>query len=221
MIAESESQDVTIERILPGGVGLAHAAGRTLFVALAAPGDVVRVRIDRVRGKLAFASIDEIIKPSPVRVEPPCPYFGVCGGCDFQQLHYRAQLDAKVEMIRDCLRRIAQVPEPPEISITPSPHEWHYRSRANWQFDARTQALGFFQRGSHLVCDVVDCVVLAPQLQQTLTQLRARIPSFPEDLRDLDAAAGDEAVSLSPALEGFPTADVTRKIGAETYQFNN
>ncbi|HXM36936.1 MAG TPA: methyltransferase, partial [Pyrinomonadaceae bacterium] len=124
------------------------------------------------------------------------------------------------EMIRDCLRRIAQVQNPPEISIAPSPREWHYRSRANWQFDARTHALGFFERGSHLVCDVVDCAVLTPELQQTLAQLRARIPSLPEDLEDLEAAAGDEGVSLSPALEGFPTADITRKIGGETYQFN-
>src|SRR5437879_883323 len=100
---------VTIERILPGGVGLAHAEGRTLFVALAAPGDVVRVRIDQIRGKLAFASIEEIITPSAVRVEPPCPYFGICGGCDFQQLSYAAQLSAKVEIIRDCLHRIARI----------------------------------------------------------------------------------------------------------------
>src|ERR1700674_1917200 len=113
--ASPTTLEVTIERILPGGVGLAHAEGRTVFVALAAPGDVVRVRIDRLRGKVAFASIEEIIKASPFRVEPPCPYFGTCGGCDFQQLNYQAQLNAKVEIIRDCLRRIAQLENPPGI----------------------------------------------------------------------------------------------------------
>src|SRR5882762_6428698 len=190
--AASTTVEVTIERILPGGVGLAHAEGRTVIVALAAPGDLVRVRIDRVRGKVAFASIEEIIKASRFRVEPPCPYFGACGGCDFQQLNYQAQLDAKVEMIRDCLRRIAQVQNPPDVSICPSPQQWHYRSRANWQFDARTQALGFFERGSHVVCDVADCAVLGAELQQTFAQLRARIPSLPEDLKDLEAAAGDD-----------------------------
>src|SRR3712207_855425 len=71
--------EVEIERIVPGGAGLAHADGYTLFVTLAAPGDRVRVRVERVRGKVAFASIVEIINPSPVRVEPPCPYFGRCG----------------------------------------------------------------------------------------------------------------------------------------------
>src|SRR4051794_20929334 len=80
--------EVTIERILPGGLGLAHAEGRTLLVALAAPGDRLLAKIEREQGRVAFASIREIISPSPVRVEPPCPYFGRCGGCDFQQLSY-------------------------------------------------------------------------------------------------------------------------------------
>src|SRR5919202_6271779 len=101
--------DVTVERILPGGVGLAHARGQTIFVALAAPGDRARVRVESVRARLAFASIKEILQPSPARVEPPCPYFGRCGGCDFQQLDYGAQLDAKVEIIRNCLRPAARV----------------------------------------------------------------------------------------------------------------
>ncbi len=88
--------EVHVERILPGGMGLAHASGRTVLVALAAIGDRARVRIESVRGKVAFARIVEIIEPSPLRVEPPCPYFGRCGGCDFQQMDYRAQLKAKV-----------------------------------------------------------------------------------------------------------------------------
>src|SRR5207249_5069129 len=85
------TMEVTIERILPGGLGLAHADGQTVMVALAAPGDRVRVRVDRVKGTVAVASIEEIISPSAARVEPPCPYFGRCGGCDFQQLSYEAQ----------------------------------------------------------------------------------------------------------------------------------
>jgi len=106
---EEKSLLVEIERILPGGVGLAHAEGLTLFVALAAPGDQLRVRVNRVRGNVGFASIQEIVRPSPMRVEPPCPYFGRCGGCDFQQLTYEAQLKAKVDIIEDCLHRIARL----------------------------------------------------------------------------------------------------------------
>src|SRR2546423_6198738 len=129
----AKTLQVEIERILPGGVGLAHSEDLTLFVALAAPGDVVRIAIDRVQGKVGFASVIEIIKPSPVRIEPPCPYFGRCGGCDFQQLTYEAQLNAKVEIIRDCLRRIARIENPLKIPIHPPPNQWQYPARAMLQ----------------------------------------------------------------------------------------
>src|SRR5688572_33394310 len=102
------SLEVEIERILPGGYGLAHAAGTTIFVSLAVPGDRLRVRVDRQQGNVLFASIEEILVASPDRIEPPCPYFGRCGGCDFQQLSYEKQLAAKAEIIRDCLQRIAR-----------------------------------------------------------------------------------------------------------------
>src|SRR5919107_374304 len=111
--------DVRVERILPGGVGLAHAEGATVFVSLAAPGDLARVRVESIKGRAAFASIAEVLEPSPARVEPPCPYFGRCGGCDFQQLGYEAQLEAKAEIIRDCLRRVARVEPPGEVSVVP------------------------------------------------------------------------------------------------------
>src|SRR5687768_14530259 len=137
----SEDLLVDIERILPGGVGLAHAEGKTIFVALAAPGDRLRVTIDREQGNLLFASIKEIVVPSPVRIEPPCPYFGRCGGCDFQQMTYQAQLDAKTEMIRDCLHRIAGIDNVPDIAVRPST-EWRYRGRAVWQFDHEKEMIG-------------------------------------------------------------------------------
>src|SRR4030095_4742527 len=145
---------VTIERILPGGVGLAHADGKTVFVSLSAAGDKVRVRVDREQGTVLFASIIEILEPSPQRIEPPCPYFGLCGGCDFQQLTYEAQLKAKGEIIRDCLHRIAKLETPQDIPIHASPKPWRYRARATWQFDGSTNRLGYFIRGSNDICAV-------------------------------------------------------------------
>jgi 23S rRNA (uracil1939-C5)-methyltransferase len=212
--------EVEIERLLPGGVGLAHAEGLTLFVSLAAPGDVLRVRVDRVQGKVGFASVVEVLKPSPVRVEPPCPYFGRCGGCDFQQLNYQAQLDAKVAIIRDCLHRIAKL-EVGEIPITASPGAWRYRARANWQVDAAAKLVGYFERGSNRVCDVDYCAVLVPELQRTLEQVRGAL--FAETApppRNIDAVVGDECVSLAPPLAGFRTDVVSRTIGSESYHFS-
>jgi 23S rRNA (uracil1939-C5)-methyltransferase len=214
--------EVEIERLLPGGVGLAHAEGLTLFVSLAAPGDTVRVQVDRLRGKVAFASIVEVIKPSPVRVEPPCPYFGRCGGCDFQQLDYETQLQAKVEIIRDCFHRIANIDDHPEIAIHASPKQWQYRARANWQFDPPTGRLGYFEAGSHRVCDVETCAVLVPELQKTLDELRTHLgsDSFPGAVKNVEAVSGNEGVSLAPAWEVFETKNISRRIGDETYHFS-
>lgn len=139
--------EVEVERILPGGMGLAHANGKTVFVSLAAPGDRVRVRVEREQGNVLFASIEEILVPSPLRIEPPCPYFGRCGGCDFQQLTYEAQRAAKAEIIRDCLHRIARLENIPEIVVTPSPDNWRYRMRATWQIDQDQRTIGYYERG--------------------------------------------------------------------------
>src|SRR6185503_7212980 len=132
-------------------MGLAHAGGKTVFVSLAAPGDRLRVQVEREQGNVLFASIFEIVTPSLVRVEPPCPYFGRCGGCDVQQLTYEAQLAAKTEMIRDCLHRIAHLENVPEIPVSPSPREWRYRMRATWQIDREKRTVGYYERGSRRV----------------------------------------------------------------------
>src|SRR6185369_13581490 len=212
--------DVTIERILPGGVGLAHADGKTVFVSLAAKSDRVRVKIDRQQGNLLFASIIEILEPSPDRIEPPCPYFGRCGGCDFQQLTYEAQLAAKSEIIRDCLHRIAQV-DLPEVKVVSSPNPWHYRARATWQLDQEQRTFGYYERGSRRVCDVVDCAVLMPALQTTLEQLRnTPVSAMPGDLKHLDVVLGETGVSLAPAFANFHTNELSVKVGNETYNYN-
>jgi 23S rRNA (uracil1939-C5)-methyltransferase len=217
-----EEFEVTVERILPGGVGLAHDSGRTVFVALAAPGDVARVRVESVRGRALFASIVEVLRPSPRRVEPPCPYFGRCGGCDFQQLDYEAQLEAKVEIIRDCLRRVARVEPPAEILITPSPEVWRYRSRARWQHDPVRRHLGYYERGSHRVCDVVECPVAAPPVQDRLTRLREsmREGELPADAAEFEAVAGDAGVALAPAVTHEDSREQTREILGERYGFD-
>ena len=210
--------ELEIERILPGGMGLAHAGGKTVFVALAAPGDRVRVEVEREQGNVLFASIVEIITPSPVRIEPPCPYFGRCGGCDFQQLTYEAQLAAKSEMIRDCLHRIARLENVPEIVVMPSPNEWRYRMRAMWQIDRDERTVGYYERGSRRVCDVVDCAVLRPELQAKLEDVRST--EIPPDLKHLDVVAGEDGVSFAPAFAEFQTNELSLKVRDEIYRYN-
>ena len=217
----SETIELEIERILPGGVGLAHAENKTFFVTLAAPGDRLRVRVDRTQGNLSFASIVEIISPSPVRIEPPCPYFGRCGGCDFQQLNYDAQLKAKADIIRDCLHRITKLQNVPDIKVTPSPQQWRYRGRATWQFDSAERSIGYYERGSRRVCDVADCAVLKPELQAVLEQVRSiDWSNIPQDLKHLEVAATEQGSSLSPEFGNLRTNAVSLRVARENYSYN-
>ena len=88
--------------------------------------------------------------------------------------------------------------------------------------DSLQNALGYFERGSHRVCDVAECAVLVPELAQTLRDLRqhARDRSLSVDLRDIDALAGDEVVSVAPPLTAWPTRNVSRRAGAESYELD-
>ncbi|HYN84203.1 MAG TPA: RsmD family RNA methyltransferase [Pyrinomonadaceae bacterium] len=220
---EGDSVEVTVERILPGGLGLAHAGGQTILVALSAPGDRARVRVRSRRGTTFFASIEELLAAGPSRVEPPCPYFGRCGGCDFQQLSYAAQLEAKSEIIRDCLRRVARIDPPPAVEVTPSPAEWRYRTRAQWQHDPLKRHLGYFERGTHEVCDVAECPVVLPPLQARLTNLRALMSEdeLPEGAREFEAVVGGGGeVSLAPPVGAGDAREQELNVGGERYRFD-
>ncbi len=213
--------EVEVERILPGGMGLAHAQGKTVFVSLAAPGDRLRVRVEREQGSVLFAAIEEVLEASPVRIEPPCPYFGRCGGCDFQQLTYEAQLAAKAEIIRDCLHRIARLENVPEIVVTSSPNDWRYRMRATWQIDQEQQTIGYYERGSRRVCDVADCAVLQPELQAKLEAVRkTEWFDFPPHLKHLDVVAGENGTSFAPEFAEFETRELSVTVRGEVYRYN-
>ena len=212
-----------IERIVPRGLGIAFAEGMTFFVALAAVGDVVHVRIKEVKGRTAFAEIESVIEPGPERTEPPCPYFGTCGGCDFQQMNYESQLGAKVDIIRDCLHRIGKIEWEHEIPIVPSPEPFGYRLRAQWHANANSKQIGYFRRDSRDLVDIEYCMILQPELQRQLTELRenAEWAQFASDKVQIDAAVGtDGETSMhSPDLSDEPK-DISIEVFSEKYLFS-
>ncbi len=214
-----ETLDVKIEKIVPNGFGLAFAENLTVFVPLSAKGDSSRVRINQLKGKTAFAETVEILEPSPERVEPRCPYFGRCGGCNFQQMNYAAQLEAKIGIVRDCLTRIGRINYEREIPIIASPQDYEYRSRAQWHLDSREKKLGYFQRKSHNIIDVEVCPILLPELRDSLTNLRGKIAweSFWSKIVEIEAATADEKVSVYSAEIIEPTQEISFTAHGETY----
>lgn len=191
--------DVSIERVIPGGYGLAHADGQTVMIPLTTPGDRVRARIERKAGKVSFARMIEVLEPGPERIAAPCKYFGRCGGCDLQQLDYPAQLRAKAAIIGDCFRRIAKI-ELKDAVVVASPAPWGYRTRAEWQCDPEHARLGYFERGSHRICDVDECPILTPRVQSTLTSIRNLMAEKDRPLPPgaVHVAEGNGAVAVRP-----------------------
>lgn len=212
----------TIERIVPGGAGMAHAGGLTLFVPMTAPGDTVELRVERRRGQTAWGTLLHVAEPGPDRTEPPCPYYGVCGGCDLQHLTYEAQLAAKLDIVRDCLRRIGGIEPPEGLDIVPSPNLLHYRAVAEWAVDSKRNALGYRARSSHEVVDVEVCPISSPPVQSVLDRLRARKGAglLPPGITEYRAVAGDDEAGLAPPLgDEFP-AELTRTVAGETYRYD-
>lgn len=220
-VMAGQSVETTIERIVPGGFGLAHAEGRTLFVAGAAEGDRALVRIERTPGKMHYARIVELIEASPDRIEAPYPLLARCG-IDFQHLRYEAQLAAKLGIVRDCLRRIGGIDPPAELPMHPSPHPWGYRGRAEWRHEPERRILGYRETGTHQVVDLEADPMVEPVLATRYADLRAQLDrgSLP-DVAEFKAAAGDEGtISLSPVGADAAPAVVTRRVGEERYAFD-
>lgn len=218
------NDEITVEivKIVPNGFGLAFAEKLTVFVSLAAVGDKVRVKINQLKGKLAFAEIVEIIAPSPDRIAPPCKYFGSCGGCDFQHLNYEAQLVAKVGIIKDSLTRIGKLNYDKEIKIIKSPKEFGYRARAAWHADTRRKKVGYFRRNSHNVIDIETCPILTGELQTLLTELRGEIEweSFWGEKVEIEAASAGEQVSIYSNEIIEPTEELYFSVKDEKYFYD-
>lgn len=214
---------VEIVKIVPGGYGLAFGENVTVFVALAVVGDRLEVRLREVKGKTAFAEIERILEPGAERIEPPCPYVGACGGCDFQQMTYAAQLDAKVGIIRDNLHRIGKIDYEPEIPIIASPKEFGYRLRAQWHIDGNRREIGYYQRNSRNLIAIAHCPILMQELDTELQRVRPAVDwtSFWSDRGAIDAACGDDGAisTYSPELD-LENKEIKLTAAGETYTFN-
>ena len=127
-------QGVEITAVAAEGNSLARVDDLVVFIPYGAPGDIADVKIDRKKHRYAEGHIERLVTPSPIRVEPRCEHFGVCGGCRWQHLPYENQLQYKQQQVQDVLERIAKVPFPPITPIIGSDNIWEYRNKMEYTF---------------------------------------------------------------------------------------
>lgn len=171
-----ESRDVSIDKIVNGGYGIGTIEGSVVLVPFSVPGDLLRVKplrsVHGGRNRTLFCEIETIVKPSPLRVEPRCPVFGVCGGCDFGHISYQFELEAKMGVLLEDLERIGGHRVEQQLEILSSPSEYGYRNHA--QIKADTQGrVGFFRKKSHEIVPLPSggCLLLHTPLNDFVLEL--------------------------------------------------
>lgn len=126
--------EIEITGVAAEGKSIARFNDMVIFIPFGAPGDIADIKIDRKKHSYAEGHIERLITPSPIRTQPRCEHFTVCGGCRWQHLPYEYQLKCKQQQVTDALTRIAKV-ELPEISpIIGSKETWHYRNKMEYTF---------------------------------------------------------------------------------------
>ncbi len=170
-----------IEKIINGGYGLArHDNGQIVLIRHALVGERVKARIIQEKRGFAEAAITEIVEASPRRIAPPCPHYGVCGGCDLQICDYEQQLLIKRKIIADLLRRspVRHLQQAVSLLTAPlaSPHAFGYRQRLRLHTDEHGRP-GFRRFHSHQCVTIRECLLARPELNRALQQLQSQ-PSF-------------------------------------------
>ena len=155
----------TVEGYSSEGLGIVRLEGAVVFVPRAVRGETIDLRITKVMKTCAAGEIVNIRKPSPERAKPECPYFGKCGGCDFQHMTYTEELWAKRQRIQDALTRLGgtdlQVEE-----ILGAKNPMHYRNKSQYPVGA-DGTIGFYQGRTHQVVKIDRCLIQTEQSDAT------------------------------------------------------
>lgn len=200
---EPEQKEWQIEKLVPGGAGFLRLEnGQGAFVPGALPGERIVVQSAQDHGGYLKATHFQLLSASPHRIQPVCPVQGSCGGCDLMTLDYRAQVAAKIEILRDALTRTGRFAALPELEFVAADESLAYRSRIRLHI-ASDGRLGFFAAESRDLIEIPSCPVADPELDQALLRLRAITRRHPAELasfRELELRVAPSGTRLALRL---------------------
>jgi 23S rRNA (uracil1939-C5)-methyltransferase len=165
-----------------GGQGIMRRDGFVIFVPFTTIGDKISCRIIQNKQSFATAELVEIFSPGPTRIQPLCPYFGVCGGCQLQHINYSEQIAHKLQNVGDAFKRIGHFHQGSEtaLSIVPAKLQWAYRRHINLSLKVIS---GHYQAGyiavdNHSLIETEECAIFIPRENPILKQIQEVVRNF-------------------------------------------
>jgi tRNA/tmRNA/rRNA uracil-C5-methylase (TrmA/RlmC/RlmD family) len=217
--------EISIDTLTNLGQGLGRIDGWVVFVPFSLPGERVRARVFRNHKGHSEADLIEILEASPHRVEPQCPLFGECGGCQYQNFSAEQQLLWKQRQVSELLEHLAGI-DAEQCSVDAviaSPDQWGYRTKITPHFqvprEGRIQEIGFLKVGRrHNLLDVTSCPIASPAINQALPEIRADVHRRALEYRKgatlllRDSASGEICTDSTEACE--------ERVGDLIFQFH-
>lgn len=212
-----------VDSISHAGEGVARIDGKATFIPFSIPGETVAIKINEEKKSYQRAELENIIKPSPDRTEPPCPYYYKCGGCSYQHVDYARQLNLKRQVVEETLKRIGGI----DIEVNPTigmETPWRYRNKVEWHTgnESGKPALGYYINNSHILLNVDDCLLISREMQDYSCYLKQhwqelRIPEECEiilrqsssgQLMIIFNGAGSSEINFAQMLNGYEATSV-------------
>lgn len=151
------------------GKGIAKLNGIVVFVANSCPGDFCQLEITKVKKNYCEAKILQILQPGPSRRKAPCPVSGICGGCQWQHIHYTEQLQQKTQIFNEiCQKNAFPLPNEPILHFD----EFRYRNRI--QIHKKGQQIGFKQKASNKIISISECLISQKNIEKCFDTIKTK-----------------------------------------------
>jgi 23S rRNA (uracil1939-C5)-methyltransferase len=199
-VSDEEIRDVLLDDIAPKGDAFGPLDDSMAYVARAIPGERVRLRIRKRRRNWIATELLEVLEPSEHRVEPRCPLFGQCAGCQLQHVAYPHQLHLKRRMVVAQLQRFGDFVDPPVRDTLGAADPWHYRNHA--RFTVRDGVLGFIRRFRREFLRVDQCPIMDTRINDVMATMQGKLAKASQ----LNVRVGAEldALMIQPRLDDAP-----------------
>lgn len=180
--------EVKIQSLGSSAEGVGRIDNFTVFVNGALPDETVKVKIIEIKKSYAVGKLLEVLKKSHDRVEPLCPIYEKCGGCQLQHMSYEGQLEVKRQQVKDAIERIGHQKNLPVLPTLGAENPWNYRNKVAFPVgrEKGKTVVGCFAQGTHKIIDASDCLIQDKLNNEAINAVREvidklRIPVYDED----------------------------------------